>query len=123
MRGLCFIMNLKRAFFYPTLYPDICSRSAFTHYFMEISNNKQKFRFEAALPDGEFATLEYRWLKGNMVLMHTIVPPSAQGKGVGSQLIKYVLDYVREHNLKIVVYCSFVAAYVKEHPGYEDLVA
>ncbi|MCW3123739.1 MAG: N-acetyltransferase [Flavipsychrobacter sp.] len=75
------------------------------------------------LPDGEFARLDYRWLKGRMVLMHTVVPGSARGKGVGAALVKYVLDYVRAHDLKVIVYCQFVAKYMKSHPEYDDLVA
>ncbi len=90
---------------------------------MEVVNNKKQFRFEILLPDGEYATLEYRWLKGNMVLMHTFVPESGRGKGIGSILVKYVLDYIRKQNLKMIVYCPFVAKYLKSHPEYNDLVA
>ena len=88
---------------------------------MEITNNKKLFRFEIPMPDGEFAVLEYRWLKGSMVLMHTIVPVSARGKGIGATLVKYVLDYARQHGLKIIIYCPFVTKYVKDHPEYNDL--
>jgi len=90
---------------------------------MEVVNNKKQFQFEIALPDGEYARLEYRWLRGGMVLMHTFVPPSARTKGIGAQLVKYVLDYAREQGLKIIVYCPFVAKYMKLHPEYDDLVA
>jgi predicted GNAT family acetyltransferase len=89
---------------------------------MDITNNKRQFRFEIQFPDGEIAELDYRWLKGSMVLMHTIVPTSQRMKGIGAKLVKYVLDYAREHHLKIIVYCPFVAKYVKEHPEYNDLV-
>ena len=89
---------------------------------MVVSNNKKQFRFEITMPDGEIAILEYRWLKAKMVLMHTVVPASARGKGVGSVLVKHVLDYARTNNLKIVVYCQFVAKYIKQHSEYEDLV-
>jgi len=75
-----------------------------------------------ALPGGEIAVLQYRWLKGSMVLMHTLVPSSNRLKGVGSTLVKYVLDYVRTQNLKIVVYCPFVTKYIKDHPEYNDLI-
>jgi len=57
-----------------------------------------------------------------MVLMHTIVPVSARGKGVGGILVKHVLDYAREHQLKIIVYCPFVTNYMKSHPEYNDLI-
>jgi predicted GNAT family acetyltransferase len=89
---------------------------------MQITNNKKEFKFEALLEDGEKATLEYRWLKGSMVLMHTLVPVSGRGKGVGAALVKYVLDYARNNNLKIIVYCQFVTKYMGSHPEYNDLL-
>jgi predicted GNAT family acetyltransferase len=89
---------------------------------MEIINNKKQFRFELPLPGGEYAELDYRWLKGSMVLMHTVVPESARGKGIGGILVKYVLDYAREQRLKIIVYCPFATKYLKDHPEYNDLV-
>ena len=89
---------------------------------MEIINNKKQFRFELPLSSGEFAELDYRWLRGSMVLMHTVVPVSARGKGIGSILVKYVLDYAREQHLKVIVYCPFVTKYLKDHPEYNDLI-
>jgi len=87
-----------------------------------ITNNKELFRFELALPDGPPATLEYRWRKAAMLLMHTIVPPAAQGQGIASELIRYVLDYARAQELKIVPYCSFVVDFLNKHPEYNDVV-
>lgn len=86
-------------------------------------NNKKEFRFEIALPDGEIARMDYRWLKGNIVLMHTLVPASGRGKGVGAALVKSVLDYIRAQNLKMIVYCPYVTKYLNEHPEYKDLLA
>jgi predicted GNAT family acetyltransferase len=89
---------------------------------VEVINNKRQYRFETPIGDGEMATLEYRWLKGSMVLMHTLVPKSGRGTGVGSALVKYVLDYARDHNLKIIVYCPFATLYLSKHPEYNDLL-
>jgi predicted GNAT family acetyltransferase len=89
---------------------------------MDIFNNKKQFRFEHTLPDGEIITLDYRWLKGSMALMHTVVPISARGSGKGSDFIKSVLDYTRASGLKIIPYCSFVVQYIKDHPEYADLL-
>lgn len=50
-----------------------------------IVNNKKLSRFEIALDSGEYAILEYRWLKGNMALMHTFVPSEVRTKGVCRQ--------------------------------------
>ena len=90
---------------------------------MEITNNKRQFQYEIALPDGEIAFLEYRWLKGNMVLMRTLVPASARKQGMGAALVKHALDHARSHGLKVVVYCAFVSKFIKEHEEYQDLVA
>lgn len=88
---------------------------------MDVVNNKTEFRFEIAFDDGEYAVLTYRWLKGAMVLMHTVVPPAHRKQGVGAVLVKYVLDHARAHGLRIKVYCPFVAKYIKDHPEYADL--
>ena len=90
---------------------------------MDITNNKRGFRYEVALPDGEFAYLEYRWLKGNMVLMRTLVPAAARKTGIGSALVKHVLDHARAAGLKVVVYCGFADKYIQTHPEYADLKA
>ena len=90
--------------------------------YMQVVNNKKLFRFEIALENGEYATLTYRWLKGSMVLMHTIVPKAARGKGVGSYLVKYVLEYAIAQRLQIIAYCQFVRSYMDKHREYEGLL-
>ena len=90
---------------------------------MQAVNNKRAFQYEIHLSDGEIATLEYRWLKGNMVLMRTLVPASGRGKGVGSALVRQVLNAARAANLKVVVYCGFVNQFIDRHPEYADMKA
>jgi hypothetical protein len=41
---------------------------------MPVENNKKLFRFEISFEDGKIAMLEYRWKKGDMLLMRTYVP-------------------------------------------------
>lgn len=90
---------------------------------MEVINNKKLFRFEASTGDGNLITMEYRWLKGSIVLMHTLVPASARGTGAGSEFVKQVLDrYVRDAGLKMIAYCPFVTAYLERHPEYAELL-
>lgn len=87
-----------------------------------VTNNKRAFKFEISLPDGEFAFIEYRWKKGDMVLMRTLVPANMRGKGIGAYLVKYVLDYARSNDLKVIIYCPFITKYLESHPEYNDLV-
>lgn len=71
---------------------------------------------------GETASLEYRFYKEDIALMHTFVPDNLNGQGIASTLAKYALDWTKEHKKKALVYCPFVAAYVKRHPEYSDVV-
>jgi predicted GNAT family acetyltransferase len=86
-----------------------------------IINNTNLSRFETEI-NGEFAYVDYRFYKDDIALMHTFVPEIARGKGVSSALAKFALEYVKEQNLKLLVYCPVIAKYIKQHPGYEALV-
>ena len=50
-------------------------------------------------------------------------PPAIEGHGVGSKLVRGALDAARDQGLRVVPQCPFVAAYIKRHPEYEDLLA
>lgn len=90
--------------------------------FGAIKNNEASQRFEVLLDDGEYAFIDYRWYKKDLALMHTVVPEDKQNMGIASQLAKYALEYAKAKKLKIMVYCPYVAAYLKKHPEYNDLV-
>jgi hypothetical protein len=86
-----------------------------------IENNKDHSRFEMRVKD-DLAFLEYRFYMDEIVLMHTFVPESARGKGAASKLAHFALEYVKEHDLKLKVYCPFVKEYMKLHPEYNTLL-
>jgi predicted GNAT family acetyltransferase len=86
-----------------------------------ITNNEKLHRFETEV-NGEFAYLEYRFYKGDMALMHTFVPESARGMGIAAALAKFSLEYVKEHKLRLMIFCPYVRKYLKEHPEYLPLV-
>ena len=72
---------------------------------------------------GAVAFVEYRRDDGLIVLTHTQVPEALSGKGVGSKLVRGVLDALRAEGAKVVPPCGFVAAFVERHPEYRDLLA
>jgi uncharacterized protein len=86
-----------------------------------VINNEKRHRFEMDI-QGERAYIDYRFYKGEIVLMHTFVPRLARGKNIASSLAKFALEYIREHRMKLKVYCPFVAGYIKRHPEYEGLI-
>lgn len=90
---------------------------------MQVQNNKKLFRFEANFEDNKMAYLEYRWKKGDMLLMRTYVPPEHRQKGVGSSLTIAALEYAKEQNLKVQVFCPFVELFLEKHEEYKSLLA
>lgn len=87
----------------------------------QVVNNEKQLQFEIH-SDGDIAVLEYRFYKNDIALMHTVVPDRLSGKGIASTLARYALDWAREHRKKVMVYCPFVASYLKKHPEYNDII-
>jgi predicted GNAT family acetyltransferase len=72
--------------------------------------------------DGFIPKIEYIKAAGNIFLTHTEVPVELEGKGIGSALIKQVLEEIDKHKLVLIPTCPFVAAYIKRHPEWKRLV-
>ena len=88
-----------------------------------VSDNPAKHRFEISVGDTAAGFAAYRLEPGRVVFTHTEVDPSFEGQGLGSKLAAGALAAVREQGLSIVPLCPFIAAYVRRHPEYQDLVA
>jgi predicted GNAT family acetyltransferase len=87
----------------------------------EVVNNTDARRFEIKIGD-YFALIDYQPAGKNIVFTHTEVPRIFEGQGVGSKLARHALDYARENGLTVIPLCPFVAAYIRRHPEYQDLV-
>lgn len=85
------------------------------------TDNKALHRFELVV-DGATAFAEYRMIEGGTEFYHTIVPEALGGKGVGSRLVKSVLDQMRARGTKIKPTCPFFKAFIEKHPEYQDVV-
>jgi len=88
---------------------------------MKITRNTLKRRFEVEV-GARTAFLNYRLEGGVMTLTHTEVPEAVNGRGIGTALAKFALEYARAEGLRVVPQCSFVAGFVAGHPEYGDLV-
>jgi predicted GNAT family acetyltransferase len=64
----------------------------------------------------------YRLAAERIIFVHTEVDDEWEGKGIGSALAKGALDDVRLQNLHMTPQCPFIAAYVRRHREYVDLV-
>jgi predicted GNAT family acetyltransferase len=73
--------------------------------------------------DGQTAIAAYRRSPGVVTFTHTEVPEVLEGHGVGRELIQGALDDVRSRGEKVIALCPFVAAFIRRHPDYQDLLA
>lgn len=88
----------------------------------EITDNAARHRYELAV-DGTTAFVTYRRGAGKITFVHTEVPESLAGRGIGGRLARHVLDAARHDGLTVVPLCPFIAAYMERHPEYDDLRA
>jgi uncharacterized protein len=90
-----------------------------------VEDNPEESRYEAKLGDRIVGIAEYELPDeaGPITFTHTEVLPDAEGHGVGGRLARAALDDVRHRGLRLVAECEFIAAYLKRHHEYDDLIA
>lgn len=58
----------------------------------------------------------------NLTVYHTEVSETLKGKGVSTQLLETMVQYVRDNNLKVIPLCPYVNLQFKRHPDkYDDI--
>jgi predicted GNAT family acetyltransferase len=88
---------------------------------MKLYNNEDEKRYELKI-DSDIAMIEYIKARNEIYLTHTEVPKELEGRGFGSKLVLYALEDIKEKGLRLVPLCPFVAAYIKKHPEWRELV-
>ena len=88
----------------------------------EIVDRPGTDRYEI-LADGEAAGfVEYKLSPGEIMFIHTEIDEAYEGKGIGSVLVRHVLDDARERGLAVLPLCPFVRGWITRHEDYLDLV-
>ena len=87
-----------------------------------VADNPAENQFEGRLDGQLVAHSEYELAPGVITFLHTEVDPAFEGQGLGSTLASNVLDEVRSRGLQVVARCPFIAAYIRRHREYADLL-
>jgi predicted GNAT family acetyltransferase len=87
----------------------------------EVTDNAALRRYEMVV-DGVTAFVTYARHGDRLTLVHTEVPQALGGRGIGSSLATAVLTDVRSRGLRVMPACEFIAAFIKRHPEFADLV-
>lgn len=88
---------------------------------VEVKHNEKAHRFESEI-QGLSAVLVYKIVPGRMLIQHTEVPPSLEGRGLAAKLTRVALEYARKEKLQVVPACSYTASFMAKHPEYNDLL-
>ena len=88
----------------------------------EVRDNAARSRYELEV-EGKTAIADYRLSGRTITIPHTFVPEALRNHGVGSHLVRGVLADARARGLKVVPQCPFVAAYIRQNPEFQDLLA
>ena len=87
-----------------------------------VHDNSALNRYELKLGDSTaFAT--YSREPGRVTLIHTEVPKELGGHGVGTALAAGALADIRARGQKVIAKCSFIAAFIRSHKKFQDLLA
>jgi predicted GNAT family acetyltransferase len=87
-----------------------------------VRDNEAEQRFEI-WSDGQLAGFaRYQPMGADYAFTHTEIDDRFEGQGLGSVLVRSVLDTMREAGAHVLPYCPFVRGYVERHPEYLDLV-
>jgi uncharacterized protein len=89
---------------------------------LQMRDNTDLRHYEARDETGVVAFIEYRQSGSARLLTHTEVNEAMEGKGVGSDLVRYALEDIKARGERVVPMCPFVAAFMQRHREYTDLV-
>jgi len=88
----------------------------------QLIDNTERGRYEYPV-EGTLAFVDYRRVDGAIALTHAEVPHELEGRGIGSRMVRAVLDAIRADGGKVIPQCSFVVAFMRKHREYHDLLA
>lgn len=89
------------------------------------SDNEKGGEFYIENDQGDrLATMHYVHTGATMIIIdHTEVDDSLQGKGVGKKLLNAIVDYARSNTYKVLATCPYARAQFEKNPEqYSDVV-
>ncbi len=72
--------------------------------------------------EGEGELTMFRAKKDVYVADHTGVPKHMGGNGIGSKLIRFMIEDARANELRVVPACPFIARKWEKHPEWSDVL-
>lgn len=87
-----------------------------------VRDDPAKHRFLVQVDDMR-AELVYDTRPGRLVLVHTEVPESLGGRGIGGRLVRAAVERAAAEGLTVVPWCPFARRWLIDHPDVASTVA
>jgi predicted GNAT family acetyltransferase len=88
-----------------------------------VVNDENAGIYEAIVGDREIGGLSYNVAGDDrLVLLATAVFPEFRKQGIGTELIRRVLDDVRAQGKTVTIMCPIVQTFIEHNPEYADLI-
>ncbi|GAA2719218.1 GNAT family N-acetyltransferase [Cellulomonas aerilata] len=89
---------------------------------IEVVHVPAKRRYELHEGTTVVGAAHYRRRSDQVVFTHTTVSDAYAGQGLGARLADVALTDVRDAGLRIVPECPYIAAYLRRHHEFDDVV-
>lgn len=80
-----------------------------------ILNDKNNLQFQIVEGD-DIAYLQYKYYDNSIALINIVVPKVFRRRGIASLLAAHAFDFAKLNSKPVLVYCSFIAHYLQNHP-------
>ena len=90
---------------------------------LHLVNDAVAHRYRLLLGGQELGFIEYDPVgEGSVLIKHTEVRPEFEGKGYGSELVRRMLDDVRQQGRTVIPICPYAMNFIRRHPEFLDVV-
>lgn len=87
-----------------------------------VRDNEEQGRYEIFVGSTRAGYAEYHAQPGLITATHTEIDPAFEGHGLGSRLVREMLDDIRRRETKVLPICPFVRAFLHRHDEYADVL-
>ncbi|HEX2265875.1 MAG TPA: GNAT family N-acetyltransferase [Solirubrobacterales bacterium] len=87
-----------------------------------IAHEPERSRYALRLDGKVVGVADYARDGDALAITHTGVEPRLRGQGLAGELVEFVLDDIRDSDLQVLPYCSYVSDYIARRPEYLELV-
>ena len=87
-----------------------------------VRDSPEQNRYQVFVDDALAGFAEYDAQPGLITVLLTEVDPAFEGRGVGSDLVRGMLEDIRRRDARGASDLPFVRAFLQRHPEYADLV-